>query len=492
MIKTHAIYLLLALLPLSAISTESTSNDSIYNELGSNSSFDASEYKFEDEIEDHQDYQLISFMENLSKDNIVFYLFNKSGFNYVAKDSRISISLASNDDPTNTATDYDFYKVTYLGASNDLKFLKFKINGLDYNESRNDRYYKIGELQAKQERSYDANNLFTSYSISSEYSSYVIGKEVHAFTNANGISISELTDLQTITIDIDAGYYRLPGLNGNTNLLTYHYTDVFYFTFPVMKYYGDLYGIKVSRREEEVENYYLKDSDTDEITTDSSTILSSAEIVRSYDFDSADYTAELDFEFWLDYAINPYARFQGYANPIEVKAMEDLDPVSLSTGSLAGKTNDDYLMDSEDFDYIKNKATDLDYLSKNNTYLVRYNLKDYQSTGRGGGPNTGDQFYVKRDINRHMLNISVIQLTFNNNGVIYTLPVVSDSVSTYTGDETPASSSSFWIYAILGIIALLLILYVVSPILPYLIKLIIWFIELPFKLIGSLFRGNKK
>jgi hypothetical protein len=28
--------------------------------------------------------------------------------------------------------------------------------------------------------------------------------------------------------------------------------------------------------------------------------------------------------------------------------------------------------------------------------------------------------------------------------------------------------------------------------LPYLIKLIIWFIELPFKLIGSLFRGNKK
>ena len=45
---------------------------------------------------------------------------------------------------------------------------------------------------------------------------------------------------------------------------------------------------------------------------------------------------------------------------------------------------------------------------------------------------------------------------------------------------------------ILGILALILLLVILMPILPYIAKLIVWIILFPFKLIAAIFKGTSK
>ena len=88
------------------------------------------------------------------------------------------------------------------------------------------------------------------------------------------------------------------------------------------------------------------------------------------------------------------------------------------------------------------------------------------------------------------LNFDIISLTFNDNGVQHVVPVVMDPVdiiSDIVGPVIPDNDK--WqevlkiIIAILFGVILLVLLY---PILPYLIKGIVWVITLPFKLIKSI------
>lgn len=90
-------------------------------------------------------------------------------------------------------------------------------------------------------------------------------------------------------------------------------------------------------------------------------------------------------------------------------------------------------------------------------------------------------------------DFDVIQLTFNDDGEYYVIPAVSDPIDIVNAITPPVDmdDDDWWkiILAVLGLIILLILLW---PILPYIIKAVIWVICLPFKAIAAIVRAVKK
>lgn len=95
--------------------------------------------------------------------------------------------------------------------------------------------------------------------------------------------------------------------------------------------------------------------------------------------------------------------------------------------------------------------------------------------------------------------VSILRLKFETNGKVYNLGVVDNK---QTGDMNPDNNNTFefdfsnwgklnWLKYVLAIIAVILLCVVLAPILPYIIKAVIWVVLLPFKAIGVLFKGIK-
>lgn len=114
---------------------------------------------------------------------------------------------------------------------------------------------------------------------------------------------------------------------------------------------------------------------------------------------------------------------------------------------------------------------------------------------------TNDTYVCEAEIRQgtQIFDFDILTMTFNKNGVYTTLGCVSSPVDHWTG-YSPALRSSFdWlklvkiILAILAVILLLVLLYpVISPILGFIVKGLLWLITAPFKAIGALFKGIGK
>ena len=92
------------------------------------------------------------------------------------------------------------------------------------------------------------------------------------------------------------------------------------------------------------------------------------------------------------------------------------------------------------------------------------------------------------------LNFDIIELTFNKEGVYTVIPVVNSPIDIYNDITIPDNSGLEWWQILLAIICLILVLWLLSVtgILPLVIKLIIWIILLPFKLIKALIKAITK
>lgn len=90
-------------------------------------------------------------------------------------------------------------------------------------------------------------------------------------------------------------------------------------------------------------------------------------------------------------------------------------------------------------------------------------------------------------------DFDILEFTFNKDGVYTAIPVVSspiDHISGYT-PSIEAQERDWWKWVIgAGLLVLLILL--LFPLLPYLIKGLVWIICLPFKGIAALFRAIKK
>ncbi|MEG1663104.1 MAG: hypothetical protein RR338_03870, partial [Clostridia bacterium] len=91
------------------------------------------------------------------------------------------------------------------------------------------------------------------------------------------------------------------------------------------------------------------------------------------------------------------------------------------------------------------------------------------------------------------LDFDIIQLSFQKDGDLMVIPVVSSPIDVVNDITSPVDMESdpAWWKILLGVIMLVLVLIILSPILPFIIQGLVWIICLPFKAIGALFKVIK-
>lgn len=159
--------------------------------------------------------------------------------------------------------------------------------------------------------------------------------------------------------------------------------------------------------------------------------------------------------------------------------------------------------DYEEFKAFYDEATE----SNETVYLFRYAQTEYvnhevavYSKGDDGAIIKGFGYdYV--NTNAYFaemwvqLDFDIIDVTMTKNGVDTVIPVVMSPVD-LAADATPLvitnEDGPDWLLIILAVLLLLLLLVLLWPVLPYVIKFVIWLISLPFKAIAAFANAIKK
>ena len=92
------------------------------------------------------------------------------------------------------------------------------------------------------------------------------------------------------------------------------------------------------------------------------------------------------------------------------------------------------------------------------------------------------------------LDFDIIQLSFQKDGDLTVIPVVSNPIDVVNGITPPVDLDDEleWWKILIGVILLILLIMLLFPILPYLIKAVLWIISLPFKFIAWICRSCKE
>ena len=180
-------------------------------------------------------------------------------------------------------------------------------------------------------------------------------------------------------------------------------------------------------------------------------------------------------------------------SPIHIVTAEDMAKDNLA-GTLLINGSDDALEEFREFydDSVKEDKT---------VVLFRFAQTDYENlpviaynwaSGKNISGQYGKDTYIITE--SVFLNFDIIELTFNKEGVYTVIPVVNSPIDIYNDITIPDNSGLEWWQILLAIICLILVLWLLSVtgILPLVIKLIIWIILLPFKLIKALIKAITK
>lgn len=185
-----------------------------------------------------------------------------------------------------------------------------------------------------------------------------------------------------------------------------------------------------------------------------------------------------------------------------IKGIEQINSAdfTLSDESFSSK----YFVNSEDASEIK-KYCVTSQLEGRSVFILRYAVTSYESktaTEVQGTKSLGVWFSEELDSNAYMmqetvfLDLDLIDVTFYKDGVSTVIPVVTSPIDGIADVTPPVEDPDNWfIYLlgiILGIIVLILVLYVAGPILPYILKGIVWIITLPFRAIKAIIKAFHK
>ena len=186
-------------------------------------------------------------------------------------------------------------------------------------------------------------------------------------------------------------------------------------------------------------------------------------------------------------------------DPVEpIRLVKDSD----FTGTDAADADKLYVH-NEDFDkfesfYKENKAT-------KNVFLLRFAVTDYFSdmatvaepgdwynpfTWQNGKRDETSTYIARETV---FLDFDIIELTFLRDTTETIIPVVASPIDVVGGISAPIEKDSIgWGKFILAILALILIFIFLWPILPLIIKAVVWVVTLPFKLIAVIIKTLKK
>ncbi len=186
-------------------------------------------------------------------------------------------------------------------------------------------------------------------------------------------------------------------------------------------------------------------------------------------------------------------------DPVEpIRLVKDGD----FTGADAADARKLYVL-TEDFDefesfYKANKST-------KNVFLLRFAVTDYYSnlqtvltdatwynpsTWQSGTKDKESTYMARETV---FLDFDIIELTFLRDTTETIIPVVATPIDVVGGISAPIEKDGFnWGKLIAALLALILIVVLLAPVLPYLIKLVVWVVLLPFKAIAALVNWVKK
>ncbi len=108
------------------------------------------------------------------------------------------------------------------------------------------------------------------------------------------------------------------------------------------------------------------------------------------------------------------------------------------------------------------------------------------STWQSGTKDTKSTYMARETV---FLDFDIIELTFKRDTTKTIIPVVASPIDVVGGITAPIEKDGIaWGKLILALLALILLVVVLAPILPYVIRAVIWVISLPFKAIAKLCR----
>lgn len=134
--------------------------------------------------------------------------------------------------------------------------------------------------------------------------------------------------------------------------------------------------------------------------------------------------------------------------------------------------------------YNKNKEDSV-------VYLLRYQITDYVAqeasrlewNGRNWVEQDTNAYFMQETIN---LDFDVIDVTFAKGVVSTILPVIASPVDNIPDGTPPVRTEDDrdWLKLLFAILALIVVLVILAPLLPYILKFIGWILLLPFRLIS--------
>lgn len=197
---------------------------------------------------------------------------------------------------------------------------------------------------------------------------------------------------------------------------------------------------------------------------------------------------------WGDYHTVSSNVFNGIEGIKEVTA-DDFKADSHETCENLYMAESDY----SDFKKFFDKSVEDD----RTVYLLRFDVGEYvtQQVGQGewllDWPVTG----IDGNTNAYIfkttayLGFDIIQLTYDNGTQKFVIPVVQSPIDVVSGTTPPAywqEDGMDWWKIVLMLLCLVVLLVALMPILPYIIKAVVWVILLPFKAIAAIFKGIGK
>ena len=199
----------------------------------------------------------------------------------------------------------------------------------------------------------------------------------------------------------------------------------------------------------------------------------------------------LDWEaFWTGKSWDFGPEQQAPVEPIRLVSNADF------TGADAADAENLYVH-TEDFDefesfYNANKAT-------KNVFLLRFAVTDYYSnmqtvltgatwydpsTWQTGTKDRSSTYMARETV---FLDFDIIELTFLRDTTETIIPVVASPIDVVGGVSSPIEEDGIaWGKIIVAILAVILLVVLLWPIMPYIIRAILWVILLPFKAIAAL------
>ena len=422
---------------------ESTSYSDVLDDLRKDENFSPSTYPT---VANDYSLQVIQIAESTGKELFV-YVYQPSGQAKDLRASSINISLK----PRVEIADVRNYKLTLLNSSG--VFYKYRVDGLTVS-SDTTRYYTITTIYRPFDETIDKQadhgNTVTEVD-------YKVAKE-YCFSTINGEPYSRVLDVETIEItDKFVGFVR--------------YSDGF------KLYVGACDSHFVA---------FNTDRDIDRLLEADVYYTS-----QSYSWSFVPFAGENETfgEKQDNYAYLEYTQKVEHSGGGLFAPTYTWDRI---------ETVEQFISENETFQNVYSGAIiDVNVANtiteegkaalKGKQWVLRFAETSYSLNGGASGATTSFSTLVG--------DVTILRLKFETDGIVYNLGTIDNK---QTGSDKPINEEHYEVGLsdtgkwILAIIALILLFVVLGPILPYIIKAVVWVVMLPFKAIAAIDKAMKK